>query len=125
MSTDWKQLDIAIVGGGIGGLAAATSLRRAGHKVTIYERADYAGEVGASISCAANGTRWLEEWDVDVSIGKSVVLQKLILHDWKTGRVQDVYDLSDYKDRWGCVRLPVDSVKDVTDGCRCTTCSIG
>lgn len=99
MYTDWKQLDIAIVGGGIGGLAVAASLRRADHKVTIYERADYAGEVGASISCAANGTRWLEEWDVDVSIGKSVVLQKLILHDWKTGRVQDVYDLSDYKDR--------------------------
>lgn len=36
-----------------------------------------------------------------MSIGKSVVLQKLILHDWKTGRVQDVDDLSDYKDRWG------------------------
>lgn len=86
-----------------GGLAVATSLRRAGHKVTIYERADYAGEVGASISCAANGTRWLEEWDVDVSIGKSVVLQKLILHDWETGNVQDVYDLSDYKERWGWV----------------------
>ncbi|KAL4891502.1 FAD/NAD(P)-binding domain-containing protein [Aspergillus ambiguus] len=99
----WRQLDVAVVGGGIGGLAAATSLRRAGHKVTIYERADYAGEVGAAISCAANGTRWLEEWDVDVSLGKPVVLKKLIRHDWKTGDVEDVYDLSDYKDRWGHV----------------------
>lgn len=53
--TNWKPLDIAVVGGGIGGLAASIALRRAGHKVTIYERADFAGEVGASISCAANG----------------------------------------------------------------------
>lgn len=73
--------------------------------MTIYERADFAGEVGASISCAANGTRWLEEWGVDISIGKPVILQKLIRHDWETGDVQDVYDLSDYKDRWGYVRF--------------------
>ncbi|KAK7517911.1 uncharacterized protein IWZ02DRAFT_447470 [Phyllosticta citriasiana] len=103
MAATWTQLDVAVVGGGIGGLAAATALRRAGHKVTIYERAHYAGEVGASISCAANGTRWLEEWGVDVPVGRPVILQKLILHDWKTGKVQDVYDLGDYKDRWGYV----------------------
>lgn len=76
--------------GNIGGLAVATSMRQEGHKVTIYERAHYAGEVGASISCAANGTRWLEEWKVDIPIGRPVVLQKLILHDWKTGEVQNV-----------------------------------
>lgn len=55
--SNWNSLDIAVVGGGIGGLAAAIALRRAGHKVTIYERADFAGEVGASISCAANGMK--------------------------------------------------------------------
>jgi salicylate hydroxylase len=47
-------------------------------KVTIYERADYAGEVGASISCAANGTHFLEELGVDIPKGKPVILQKLI-----------------------------------------------
>ncbi|KAE9969433.1 hypothetical protein BLS_001881 [Venturia inaequalis] len=99
----WKQLDVAVIGGGVGGLAAATSLRKAGHKVTIYERAHFAGEVGASISCAANGTRWLEEWGVNISIGRPVVLQKLILHDWQTGEINNVYDLGDYKERWGYV----------------------
>ena len=77
-STGWRRLNIAIVGGGIGGLAAAISLRRAGHSVTIYERADFAGEKGASVSCAANGTRWLEEWGVDVQKGDPVHLKKLI-----------------------------------------------
>jgi salicylate hydroxylase len=78
-------------------------MRRAGHKVTIYERADYAGEVGASISCAANGTRFLEEWEVDVSKGKLVILRKLIQRDWKMGEAPSVYDLVNYKDKWGFV----------------------
>ncbi|KAF4624744.1 hypothetical protein G7Y89_g13420 [Cudoniella acicularis] len=99
----WKALDIAVIGGGIGGLATATSLRNAGHKVTIYERADFAGEVGASISCAANGTRWLHEWNVNVPMGRPVILQKLISHDWATGDVTNVYDLADYKEKWGFV----------------------
>ncbi|KAL3488183.1 hypothetical protein BJX62DRAFT_253487 [Aspergillus germanicus] len=99
----WKRLNVAIVGGGIGGLAAAISLRRAGHEVTIYERHDFAGEVGASISCAANGTRWLHEWGVDIPKGDPVVLKKLINRDWKTGEPVSVYDLDDYEERWGYV----------------------
>jgi salicylate hydroxylase len=34
-----------------------------------------------------------------------VILKKLISHDWRTGDVQNEYDLADYKDRWGYVRL--------------------
>ena len=45
-SPHWTELSIGVVGGGIGGLAAAIALRRAGHKVTIYERSDFASEVG-------------------------------------------------------------------------------
>lgn len=43
---DWRSIDVAVIGGGIGGLCAAISMRRAGHKVTIYERADFAGKLG-------------------------------------------------------------------------------
>ncbi|RAL16368.1 FAD/NAD(P)-binding domain-containing protein [Aspergillus homomorphus CBS 101889] len=99
----WRRLSVGIVGGGIGGLAAAISLRRAGHEVVIYERHDFAGEVGASISCAANGTRWLHEWGVDIPKGDPVVLKKLINRDWKTGEPVSVYDLDDYEERWGYV----------------------
>lgn len=99
----WRQLSVGVVGGGIGGMSVAIALRRAGHKVTIYERADFAGEVGASVSCAANGTRWLHEWGVDVAKGDPVVLKKLINRDWKTGEPVSVYDLDDYEERWGYV----------------------
>ncbi|KAE8152645.1 hypothetical protein BDV25DRAFT_150799 [Aspergillus avenaceus] len=99
----WRKLNVGVVGGGIGGMSVAIALRRAGHEVTIYERNDFAGEVGASVSCAANGTRWLHEWGVDVEKGDPVVLRKLINRDWKTGEPVSVYDLTDYEERWGYV----------------------
>ncbi|GAB7359177.1 hypothetical protein MBLNU230_g5244t1 [Neophaeotheca triangularis] len=99
----WRALDVAIIGGGIGGMSAAIALRRAGHAVTVYERSDYAGEVGASVSCAANGTRWLHDWKVNIDEGDPVVLQQLINRDWKTGEPVSVYSLEDYERRWGYV----------------------
>ncbi|KIW97221.1 uncharacterized protein Z519_02613 [Cladophialophora bantiana CBS 173.52] len=99
----WQKLSVGVVGGGIGGMSVAIALRRAGHEVTIYERADYAGEVGASVSCAANGTRWLHEWGVDIGKGDPVILRKLINRDWRTGEPVSVYDLEDYEERWGHV----------------------
>lgn len=102
-TTGWRRLNVGVIGGGIGGMSVAIALRRSGHNVTIYEKSDFAGEVGASVSCAANGTRWLHEWDVDVAKGDPVVLQKLINRDWKTGEPVSVYDLADYEKRWGYV----------------------
>ena len=39
------RLQIAIIGAGLGGLAAAIGIARAGHKVTILEQAQLLGEV--------------------------------------------------------------------------------
>ncbi|OOF91770.1 hypothetical protein ASPCADRAFT_9189 [Aspergillus carbonarius ITEM 5010] len=94
-------LDIAIIGAGLGGLSAAVALRRQGHRITVYERYDFAGEVGASLSAASNGSRFLEQWGVDVKAAKPVILKKLIMHDWTTGAVQNEYGLGDYKAKFG------------------------
>lgn len=67
-----SPLDVAIIGAGLGGLSAAVALRRQGHQVTVYERYDFAGEVGASLSAASNGSRFLEQWGVDVKAAKPV-----------------------------------------------------
>ncbi|WP_405358709.1 FAD-dependent monooxygenase [Kitasatospora sp. NBC_00085] len=48
-----------VVGGGIGGLAAAIGLRLAGWDVTVVERATELDDAGAGISLAANGLRAL------------------------------------------------------------------
>ncbi|MEV0241568.1 FAD-dependent monooxygenase [Streptomyces sp. NPDC050674] len=57
-----------IVGGGIGGLAAAIGLRRVGWQVTVVERASVLDDVGAGISLAANGLRALDA----LGVGKAV-----------------------------------------------------
>ncbi|MDG5802424.1 FAD-dependent monooxygenase [Streptomyces ossamyceticus] len=53
-----------VVGGGIGGLAAAIGLRRIGWDVTVVERASVLEDTGAGISLAANGVRALDELGV-------------------------------------------------------------
>jgi len=50
-----------IIGGGIGGAAAAVALRRAGFEATVYERAPVLGEVGAGMMLWPNATRVLRE----------------------------------------------------------------
>jgi salicylate hydroxylase len=50
---------VAVVGGGIGGLAAALSLRQAGWDVRVYEQAPALGEVGAGIQISPNASRIL------------------------------------------------------------------
>ena len=47
--------DVIVVGAGIGGLAAALGLQRAGFKVRVYEQAPELGEVGAGLSISPNG----------------------------------------------------------------------
>lgn len=93
--------NIAIVGSGLGGLSAAIALRRQGHNVTIYERYDFGGEVGASLSVASNGSRFLQEWNIDIKAAKPVILRSLIMHDWQSGEVTNTYDLGDYRTKFG------------------------
>lgn len=90
-----------MIGGGLGGLSAAISLRQAGHIVTIYERHDFAGEVGAGIGVPPNGGKWLHKWGVDVAAGLPVVIKKLIIHKWETGEVIAAAPLGDFKGMFG------------------------
>src|SRR5262249_32130152 len=55
---------IAILGGGIGGLAAAAFLRRAGLACTVYEQAAQLREIGAGLVVAPNAARLLRQLGV-------------------------------------------------------------
>jgi len=56
-----SRFNIGIVGGGIGGVAAAVALHRAGIDVTVYERANELREVGAGMMLWPNATRVLQD----------------------------------------------------------------
>ena len=58
MST--TPLRVAIVGGGIGGVAAATALVQRGIDVRLYEQAPALTEVGAGVAIQPNGVRMLK-----------------------------------------------------------------
>lgn len=50
-----EGLSIAVIGGGIGGMAAALALRQRGANVTVFEQAPELAEMGAGLQISANG----------------------------------------------------------------------
>ncbi len=61
-----------VAGGGIGGLAAALALARTGWAVTVFERAESFGEVGAGLQMSPNACkvlRWLGVLDAVAEVG--------------------------------------------------------
>ena len=66
ITTPPRSLGVGIVGSRLDRLSAAIAIRRQEHRVVVYERYDFANEVGASLSVASNGSRFLEQWEVDI-----------------------------------------------------------
>ncbi|KAI9900971.1 hypothetical protein N3K66_005233 [Trichothecium roseum] len=62
------MLHVIIVGGGVAGLAAAISCRRAGHLCDVYEKSTMNNEVGAAINVPPNATRFLTAWGLDPAL---------------------------------------------------------
>jgi salicylate hydroxylase len=56
---------IAVIGAGIGGLAAACALRQRGFEVEVYERAPELGEVGAGLQLGPNAVKVLRALGVE------------------------------------------------------------
>jgi salicylate hydroxylase len=93
---DRGGLDVIVVGGGIGGAAAAVSLRLAGHNVTVLEQARYLAPVGAGIQLAPNATRILAQFGVAEALAEqALVPQRHVRRHWRDGTVIGERSLGD------------------------------
>lgn len=89
-------LRIAIVGGGIGGLAAALFLRRAGLDAVVYEQAAALHPVGAGIVVAPNMVRLLQKLGGIAALPGFVRLEAAWeFRRWADGRVLSVQPMGD------------------------------
>jgi salicylate hydroxylase len=65
-----NHLNVAIVGGGIGGLFAANALIAQGIRVSVYEQAPQIGEIGAGVFLTPNSVRHLQRLGMESAVQK-------------------------------------------------------
>jgi len=111
-----------VVGGGIGGLAAALCLAVRGGAVTLVERSKSFAEVGAGIQLAPNATRILRQLGVlEQILPVAVRPRRLVLADAIEGRELTSLELTDFPDRYGAPYLVLhrnDLLSALLEGCQ-------
>ncbi len=98
-----RNEDVLVIGGGIGGLAAALAAAEAGNKTTVLEQAPQFGEIGAGIQMGPNAMAVLDRFGVGDEISKYAVFPKrLVLKDVYTAKELATLDLGDeFKAKFG------------------------
>src|SRR6202167_3094400 len=60
-----SKLSVAVIGAGMGGLATAAALTRAGLDVQVYEQATRFARLGAGIQIGCNAMKVMREWGLE------------------------------------------------------------
>ncbi len=82
-----KGRQVVVVGGGIGGLAAAIALRQRGAEVKVLEQAGAIREVGAGIQISPNGMRVIHALGLGPElVARSTRGRAVVLRDYRAGR---------------------------------------
>ena len=101
-NTDTQRPDVLVIGGGIGGLAAALALARQRLRVRVYEQAPEFGEVGAGLQIAPNCTRILHDYQLlDEIIRLGVLPEYAVIKDALDSSELTRADLKDMERRYG------------------------
>ncbi|WP_186321420.1 FAD-dependent monooxygenase [Bacillus sp. FJAT-22090] len=94
-------MDIAIIGGGIGGLCAAVALQKQGFSVKVYESSSTFQPVGAGIGIGSNAMQAL----MKIGVGEKIfqeghILQAQVFQNAQ-GKTLNTIDFSILKERFG------------------------
>ncbi|MDP2333251.1 MAG: FAD-dependent monooxygenase [Reyranella sp.] len=83
-----RKLNVAIVGAGMGGLAAAAALRLKGIDVTVYEQARQFARVGAGIQIGCNAMHVLRGLGLEARLRADAFYPRSWNNrDWRTGEI--------------------------------------
>jgi 6-hydroxynicotinate 3-monooxygenase len=83
-----NKLKVAIVGAGMGGLAAAAALRKAGIDVTVYEQAKQFTRLGAGIQIGCNAMHVLRGLGLEQRLrAQTFYPRSWNNRDWRTGEI--------------------------------------
>ena len=86
-----QALHVSIIGGGIGGLAAACAFQRQGIEVTVFERNPELREIGAGLTLWANGVQVLQQLGLaDALTAVSARLTHFECWSWRGKRLGSV-----------------------------------
>jgi len=99
---------IAIIGGGIGGLAAALALERRGAEVTVYEQSPVHSEIGAGLNLTPNAIKAFRALGIEAAIeGIGSGSEFLVIRSWKSGRFISRTRRGDFRKIFGAPNLTV------------------
>jgi salicylate hydroxylase len=91
-----KRRHALVIGAGIGGMAAAIALRRAGLDVSLFEQTIAQREVGAGIQISPNASRLLGRYGLgDAMADVAVRPSAIVFRRWQDGRVLGREELGD------------------------------
>src|SRR5256886_11636428 len=99
---------IAIVGGGVGGLAAALALERRGAEIVICEQSPALNEIGAGLNLSPNALMGLRVLGVeDAVMARGSESDFLVIRNWKSGRVISRMRRGTFRQQFGAPNLSV------------------
>lgn len=81
---------VIIIGGGIGGLAAALALKRAGLEVRVFEQVASLGEVGAGLTLWANAVKALRKLGLEDVVNSSSTIDAGTIYSWQGARLSSI-----------------------------------
>ncbi len=79
---------IAVIGGGLGGAAAALALHRRGYEVALYEKAPELGEIGAGLNLSPNAMKAFRYLGIeDQAVETGYQAREQVIRSFRSGRV--------------------------------------
>lgn len=100
-------MEIAIVGGGIGGLTTALALQQNGQKVTVYESAPEIRPVGAGIAMASNAMQVFDRLGIRGKIENAgCKISKVIITDAKLNTLSTT-GLTRFEEKYGVHNIAI------------------